>query len=269
MNRFTSTTTNEISGRVIVRFASRIARTLLIRRERNKVPSPVSPESWWCLIVNTQKIISRRGLLVVKEMTILSLGHTVMLGGRGEDLGPDAVKMTRNTGHHHSDPNSLLLCSLSSKVQVPSNVIHAYDFHIAYSHSYRDPVLYFNGHRSDGQPLDLDEIQKDLPEYSRKLLTESKWTFITVEEHPYLHQPWYMLHPCGTSDWMKLLLHGRPDAADYLISWLSVVGQIVGLRVPISLVSSCLTEKLDIWWSVNSNQMFSITIFLCLLISPY
>ncbi|KAK8937123.1 hypothetical protein KSP39_PZI012553 [Platanthera zijinensis] len=130
------------------------------------------------------------------------------------------------------------------EVHVPSNVIHAYDFHIAYSHSYRDPVLYFNGHRSDGQPLDLDEIQKDLPEYSRKLLTESKWTFITVEEHPYLHQPWYMLHPCGTSDWMKLLLHGRPDAADYLISWLSVVGQTVGLRVPISLVGHQACSRL-------------------------
>lgn len=125
-------------------------------------------------------------------------------------------------------------------VQVPKSVIHTYDFHIVYSHSYKDPVLYFNGHQSDGQPLDLDEIQKDLPEYSQKLLTESKWTFITVEEHPYLHQPWYMLHPCGTSDWMKLLLHGRTDAADHLISWLSVVGQAVGLRIPISLVSRCV-----------------------------
>ncbi|KAK8937510.1 hypothetical protein KSP39_PZI012549 [Platanthera zijinensis] len=145
----------------------------------------------------------------------------------------DPVK-SRNLSEEDEEP-----VDSATLVHVPSNVIHAYDFHIAYSHSYRDPVLYFNGHRSDGQPLDLDEMQKDLPEYSQKLLTESKWTFITVEEHPYLHQPWYMLHPCGTSDWMKLLLHGRPDAADYLISWLSVVGQTVGLRVPISLVSSC------------------------------
>ncbi|KAI0530602.1 hypothetical protein KFK09_000147 [Dendrobium nobile] len=126
-------------------------------------------------------------------------------------------------------------------VQVPSSVIHAYDFHIIYSFSYRNPVLYFHGHKYDGQPLDLDDIQKDLPEYSLKLIRESKWTFITFEEHPYLHQPWYMLHPCGTSDWMKLL-QGNPSAANYLVSWLSVVGQAVGLRVPSSLTSSCFND---------------------------
>ncbi|KAL8149006.1 hypothetical protein AgCh_006137 [Apium graveolens] len=35
--------------------------------------------------------------------------------------------------------------------------------------------------RCDGQPLMLDDIEKDLPANSSKLLTESKWTFITQE----------------------------------------------------------------------------------------
>ncbi|XP_074327100.1 uncharacterized protein LOC141665041 isoform X2 [Apium graveolens] len=35
--------------------------------------------------------------------------------------------------------------------------------------------------RDDGQPLMLDDIEKDLPANSSKLLTESKWTFITQE----------------------------------------------------------------------------------------
>ncbi|XP_074368356.1 uncharacterized protein At3g06530-like isoform X2 [Apium graveolens] len=34
---------------------------------------------------------------------------------------------------------------------------------------------------TDGQPLMLDDIEKDLPANSSKLLTESKWTFITQE----------------------------------------------------------------------------------------
>ncbi|KAL0928291.1 hypothetical protein M5K25_000163 [Dendrobium thyrsiflorum] len=130
----------------------------------------------------------------------------------------------------------------ATMVHVPSSVIHAYDFHIIYSFSYRNPVLYFHGHKSDGQPLDLDDIQKDLPEYSLKLIRESKWTFITFEEHPYLHRPWYMLHPCGTTEWMKLLLQGNPSAPNYLVSWLSVVGQAVGLRVPSSLTTSCFND---------------------------
>ncbi|XP_074344039.1 uncharacterized protein LOC141683235 [Apium graveolens] len=35
--------------------------------------------------------------------------------------------------------------------------------------------------QSNGQPLMLDDIEKDLPANSSKLLTESKWTFITQE----------------------------------------------------------------------------------------
>lgn len=34
---------------------------------------------------------------------------------------------------------------------------------------------------ADGQPLVLDEIEKDLPACSAKVLLESKWTFITQE----------------------------------------------------------------------------------------
>lgn len=33
----------------------------------------------------------------------------------------------------------------------------------------------------DGQPLLFSEIEKDLPDHSVKLLSESKWTFITQE----------------------------------------------------------------------------------------
>ncbi|XP_004290115.1 PREDICTED: ubiquitin-like-conjugating enzyme ATG10 [Fragaria vesca subsp. vesca] len=119
-----------------------------------------------------------------------------------------------------------------------------YDFHIIYSDSYRVPVLYFRGYYIDGQPLGWDEIEKDLPVCSSKVLLESKWTFITQEEHPHLNRPWYKLHPCGTSEWMKLLFLGDESLAErgvaveqYLVSWLSVVGQVVGLRIPFEMLN--------------------------------
>ncbi|KAI3944836.1 hypothetical protein MKW92_002203 [Papaver armeniacum] len=107
--------------------------------------------------------------------------------------------------------------------------LHYYDFHIVYNNSYMVPVLYSRGYRSGN----------DLPAYSLKVLSELKWTFITQEEHPLLNLPWYTLHPCGTSEWMKLLfLGGHSQAKDgsssyfvmqqYLVSWLSVVGQKSG-----------------------------------------
>uniref|UniRef100_A0A2N9F8V7 Ubiquitin-like-conjugating enzyme ATG10 n=1 Tax=Fagus sylvatica TaxID=28930 RepID=A0A2N9F8V7_FAGSY len=62
-------------------------------------------------------------------------------------------------------------------------------------------------------------------------------------EHPYLNRPWYKLHPCGTSEWMKLLFHADPAFAKtglaielYLVAWLSVVGQVAGLRIPFEMM---------------------------------
>ncbi|GFP91189.1 ubiquitin-like-conjugating enzyme atg10 [Phtheirospermum japonicum] len=117
--------------------------------------------------------------------------------------------------------------------------VHCYDFHAVYSASYRVPVLYFRAYCNDGQPLHLDEIEKDIPVNSTQLLSKSKWTFMTQEEHPELNRPWYTLHPCGTSEWMKLLLssdvliaQGRiPVETKYIISWFSVVGQVFGLKL--------------------------------------
>ncbi|XP_042412692.1 ubiquitin-like-conjugating enzyme ATG10 isoform X1 [Zingiber officinale] len=128
---------------------------------------------------------------------------------------------------------------------VPSNKndMHIYDYHILYSFTFRVPVLYFRGYQSDGCPLKLVDIEKDLPAYSLKLLRESKWAFITQEDHPYLHRPWYTLHPCGTGDWMKFLLcsdapNKIPPLHGYLSAWLSVIGQVVGLRIPIGFFKS-------------------------------
>ncbi|KAJ6880670.1 hypothetical protein NC652_033874 [Populus alba x Populus x berolinensis] len=144
-------------------------------------------------------------------------------------------------------------------VQSNRHEAHYYDFHIVYSASYRVPVLYFRAYCSvmsmsclnilifveciDGRPLLLNEIEKDLPACSSKVLLETKWTFITQEEHPFLNRPWYKLHPCGTSEWMKLLCLGDEVAAKnglaielYLVSWFSVVGQVVGLKTPLEMV---------------------------------
>ncbi|CAN1345252.1 Ubiquitin-like-conjugating enzyme ATG10 [Linum perenne] len=118
---------------------------------------------------------------------------------------------------------------------------HYFDLHIIYSASFRVPVLYFRAYRSDGGNLGLNEIERALPANSVKLLLESKWTFITQEEHPYLNRPWCKLHPCGTSEWMKLLFQAekgvkKPGLDLYLLSWFSVVAPMVGIRIPIHML---------------------------------
>lgn len=128
-------------------------------------------------------------------------------------------------------------------VQSYSHDVRYFDFHIVHSASYRVPVLYFRTFSSDGQPLLLEDVEKELPGNSTNVLMESKWTFITQEEHPYLNRPWYKLHPCGTSEWMKLLFLTDPSLGGsqgvpvelYLSSWISMVGQAVGLKVPLEM----------------------------------
>ncbi|KAK7382776.1 hypothetical protein VNO80_01838 [Phaseolus coccineus] len=131
----------------------------------------------------------------------------------------------------------------------PEHEVNHYDFHIIYSSSYRVPVLYFRSYHSDGQLLPFNEIEKDLPGHSAKLLSESKWTFITHEEHPYLNRPWYKLHPCGTSEWMKLLYDGDSSLnrngfviEHYLVSWFSVIGQVVGLKIPLEMLDTVVSN---------------------------
>ncbi|KAL4558493.1 hypothetical protein LXL04_036694 [Taraxacum kok-saghyz] len=140
----------------------------------------------------------------------------------------DHDEVNSNDNQEHFDSATLVWNNISDDGD-------RFDFHVVYSHSYRVPVLYFNAQTSDGQPLNQDEIEKSLPIKSSEMLMESKWTFITQQEHPYLNRPWYMLHPCGTSEWMKLLLVGHSSTNQYLISWFSVVGQVFGLKLPFEM----------------------------------
>eukprot|EP01018_Ginkgo_biloba_P007621 Gb_19977 [translate_table: standard] len=183
------------------------------------------------------------------------------------------------------------------EVRCLDNEFHFYTFHVVYNNSYKVPMLLFRGRCIDGQPLEWEDIEKDFPSYSRQLHKDSRWTFLTQEEHPYLNQPWYSLHPCGTSKWMGFLFSSRSEVRvppaimfgqsvglskiklqrkdngqppplvenssvcsssnnnivastyvvtlrevivhQYLIAWLSVVGQAVGLKVPFEIAKFC------------------------------
>lgn len=76
-------------------------------------------------------------------------------------------------------------------------------------------------------------------------LINTQIPLVSFQEHPFLNRPWYKLHPCGTSEWMKLLFvsdsalskHGLAAMKHYLVSWFSVVGQVVGLRIPFEMLN--------------------------------
>nr|XP_033960102.1 ubiquitin-like-conjugating enzyme ATG10 [Pseudochaenichthys georgianus] len=90
-----------------------------------------------------------------------------------------------------------------------SSQLLQYEYHILHSCSYSTPVLYFRA-------------CTQAPRRER--------------EHPLLGQPFFMLHPCRTEEFMRPVLQAAQDQhrpVNYVLSWLSVMGPVVGLDVPL------------------------------------
>ncbi|KYQ93011.1 autophagy protein 10 [Tieghemostelium lacteum] len=65
---------------------------------------------------------------------------------------------------------------------------------------------------------------------------------ISQVEHPVLGVPFYQLHPCETSNLMKDVFHSTSTSPqsienDYLLSWLTIVGPLVGIQTPLQVLS--------------------------------
>ncbi|XP_005112886.1 ubiquitin-like-conjugating enzyme ATG10 [Aplysia californica] len=108
-----------------------------------------------------------------------------------------------------------------------------YEYHILYSESYAVPVLYVNIYKQDGKLVPLDTVWEMSPSSFQKLLGEDKWTILTQQEHPLLGRPFLQLHPCHTGDLMSQVLKNSAGniKQNYLATWLSTVGPMVGLHI--------------------------------------
>lgn len=124
------------------------------------------------------------------------------------------------------------VCVLS---EVSSHVLQ-YEYHILYSCSYSAPVLYFRAFTLEGRSLMLEDVWSSVHPNFRHCLQNSPLTAITQQEHPLLGQPFFMLHPCRTEEFMRPVLQEaqeEPRPVNYVLLWLSVVGPVVGLEVPL------------------------------------
>ncbi|XP_062409828.1 ubiquitin-like-conjugating enzyme ATG10 [Sardina pilchardus] len=112
-----------------------------------------------------------------------------------------------------------------------------YEYHVLHSCSYQIPVLYFRASTLEGRSLSLEEVWSNVhPNYQQRL-RQGPWDTITQQEHPLLGQPFFMLHPCRTEEFMRPALktaRAEHKGVNYIVTWLSVVGPVVGLDVPLS-----------------------------------
>ncbi|XP_005618214.1 ubiquitin-like-conjugating enzyme ATG10 isoform X3 [Canis lupus familiaris] len=121
-----------------------------------------------------------------------------------------------------------------------------YEYHVLYSCSYQVPVLYFRASFLDGRPLALKDIWEGTHECYKTRLLQEPWDTITQQEHPILGQPFFVLHPCKTNEFMTPVLKNSRKinrSVNYITSWLSVVGPVVGLNLPLSYARTASQDE--------------------------
>ncbi|XP_029931293.1 ubiquitin-like-conjugating enzyme ATG10 [Myripristis murdjan] len=118
-----------------------------------------------------------------------------------------------------------------------SSRVLQYEYHVLYSCSYSVPVLYFRAFTLEGRSLSLDEVWSCVPPQYRARLQQSPWNTITQQEHPLLGQPFFLVHPCRTDELMRPVMQAAQQQlrwVNYVVTWLSMVGPLVGLEMPLS-----------------------------------
>ncbi|XP_075710977.1 ubiquitin-like-conjugating enzyme ATG10 isoform X3 [Rhinoderma darwinii] len=132
-------------------------------------------------------------------------------------------------GNHEEEDDNCIL----PQGALQSEVI-CYEYHVLYSISYQAPVLYFRASFLDGTPLPLDAIWERAHDSYKPRLLHGPWETITQQEHPILGQPFFVLHPCRTNEFMSSVQGSADREGNYITSWLSTVGPVVGLSLPLS-----------------------------------
>ncbi|XP_028615984.1 ubiquitin-like-conjugating enzyme ATG10 isoform X2 [Grammomys surdaster] len=134
------------------------------------------------------------------------------------------------------DDSEVMEPSAAAAAAAAAEVIK-HEYHVLYSCSYQVPVLYFRASFLDGRPLALEDIWEGVHECYKPRLLQGPWDTITQQEHPILGQPFFVLHPCKTNEFMTAVLKNSQKInrnVNYITSWLSIVGPVVGLNLPLS-----------------------------------
>ena len=95
---------------------------------------------------------------------------------------------------------------------------------IVYHPVYCVPALYFRVQYLDGTPCVLSELVNQNLLFSEN--KEDTSMLVSEEEHPMTGLPYYVVHPCQTSDCLDLFCEPNRPKGSILWSWMSMVLQI-------------------------------------------
>jgi ubiquitin-like-conjugating enzyme ATG10 len=115
------------------------------------------------------------------------------------------------------------------------------EYHIVYSAPYACPVLYFRASFLDGKPLSISQVMGLL-----SLDGDTPGTIVTQAEHPLLGKPFFFVHPCNTTSFLKELLADEDMGRrmhKYLSLWVSLVGRMALMSVPLQFIQEITQQR--------------------------
>ena len=98
-------------------------------------------------------------------------------------------------------------------------------YEVHYSLSYSVPVLYCRFWTCKGELLGLEQVWRMAP------LSARGWDRVSMAPHPVTGMPWVQVHPCKTGQVASLMRSSSSDKCNYIVSFLSLYGQAVGLTL--------------------------------------
>jgi hypothetical protein len=101
-------------------------------------------------------------------------------------------------------------------------------FSMVYSETYRVPVLYFHVQEMNGAPYTRQKVLKWL--YPNAHGVKDTWEFVSQEEHSFTGLPSFFLHPCQTSQRLRLV--NKMGDKSILWTWMSMILPVVNHAIP-------------------------------------
>ena len=107
-------------------------------------------------------------------------------------------------------------------------------YEVHYSPSYAMPVLYCRFWNCSGELLGMEDVWSLAP------LPARGWDRVSMAPHPVTGLPWVQVHPCHSAEISEMMRSSTSSdiKCNFIVTFLSLYGQAVGLNIPTDYVVS-------------------------------
>ena len=123
--------------------------------------------------------------------------------------------------------------------------VHILDVTIAFSATYKVPVLYFNILDTSGLPIPANNLDLYMGQTyisEKKASSSCIEPVVTLVEHPFDECLAFMVHPCATASQMRNICQSSNNKA-YLFQWWSLYGRLLDLSLPVECICDLLSSS--------------------------